>query len=533
MQTTPDVQIVKTIHYLSCTRIFCAIALATLAWTGSAATLYVSLASTNSVSPYDDWNRAATNIQDAVDFAVPGDEVVVMDGVYTNGGRAVGTNIIVNRVAVDRPITLRSVNGPEFTVIQGYQVPGVTNGDGALRCVYLTNGASLLGFTLTKGATRAVTGPSSIDESSGGGVWCTSSSASTVVSNCVLSGNSAQASGGAAFMGFLKTCLVMSNSAGGGGGLSQSSATNCLLCGNSALTYGGGAANCGNLVNCTLLQNAAAYGGGAYNSSLAGCLVVSNRATQYGGGLYSPLFYVENCTITGNSAFQGGGLSGGGFPMVNNLIYYNSATYNPNYFSGTFLYCCTTPLPSGSGHIDKEPLFLDTAGGDYRLQGQSPCINAGRNRYVVRTRDDLDGNPRITNGTVDIGAYEFQGSGSLISYAWLQQYGWPTDGSVDLLDYDGDGMNNWQEWVAGTNATNAPSVLTMLTPTGSVSGVTVSWQSVTDRSYWLERATNFTSSPFFRTVRSNIFGQSGTTTYTDTKATNAGPFFYRVGVVGP
>ena len=124
----------------------------------------------------------------------------------------------------------------------------------------------------------------------------------------------------------------------------------------------------------------------------------------------------------------------------------------------------------------------------------------------------------------------------LISCAWLQQYGWPTDGSADFLDPDGDGMNNWQEWRCLTDPTNALSVLKLLAPTGGVTGVTVSWHSVTNRSYWLERATNLASAggtptlQAFSSVASNLAGQLGTTSYTDATATNGGPFFYRVGV---
>jgi hypothetical protein len=69
----------------------------------------------------------------------------------------------------------------------------------------------------------------------------------------------------------------------------------------------------------------------------------------------------------------------------------------------------------------------------------------------------------------------------------------------------------------------------MLAPTGGESGVTVTWQSVTNQTYFLERATNLMKQPPFSTLATNIAGQVGTTTYTDTNAVGNGPFFYRVG----
>jgi hypothetical protein len=92
-------------------------------------------------------------------------------------------------------------------------------------------------------------------------------------------------------------------------------------------------------------------------------------------------------------------------------------------------------------------------------------------------------------------------------------------------------MNNWQKWIAGLNPTNPASVLAMqpLPATVNTNGIRITWQSVSTCTYYLQRGTNL-SQPL-SIIRSNIVGQIGpTTTVTDTSATNAGPYFYRVGV---
>ena len=61
----------------------------------------------------------------------------------------------------------------------------------------------------------------------------------------------------------------------------------------------------------------------------------------------------------------------------------------------------------GVGNIDLDPLFVDPDNDDYHLQPGSPCINLGTNAPPGGLPlTDLDGNPRVICGVVDMGAYE-------------------------------------------------------------------------------------------------------------------------------
>ena len=151
--------------------LFPALLALTLAPAG-AAVRYVNLANPSPAPPYTNWASAAKNIQAAIDVADVGDEIMVTNGVYRIGGRVMDG--VMNRVAATNALTVRSVNGPAVTLIDG---------GAAVRCSYLGEGVMLAGFTLTNGVADY-----------GGGVWC--ASASGVVSNCVLTGNSAWDGGG-------------------------------------------------------------------------------------------------------------------------------------------------------------------------------------------------------------------------------------------------------------------------------------------------------------------------------------------------
>ena len=278
------------------------------------------------MTPFFSWATAATNIQDATDAAAAGDFVVVTNGLYATGGRAMTGNL-TNRVALTQALAVSSVNGPFATIIQGAWDPATTNGPLAVRCAWLTNGASLSGFTLRNGATQPYTGLVGSPLVSGGGVWCASTNG--IVSNCVLTNNVASFGGGISY-GTLNNSLVVLNQAG--------------------------------------------YGGGAYYATLNNCTVILNYTTTLlpsrGAGTYDG--------ITRNSI------------VLYNYDYYPYGLNEDDYFASggaKYYYCCTstnTPIV-GMGNISASPLFLDL----FHIPSNSPCYGSGSPLYSAGT--DLDG----------------------------------------------------------------------------------------------------------------------------------------------
>jgi hypothetical protein len=298
--------------------------------------------------------NAADTLQTFVDEANPGDELIVAAGTYDTGGRRLNQQGPMTRLVIDKPLTLRSEKGPSETFIVGGP---------STRCLYMTNGVNVIGFTIKDGETpEGGSAGDKLTALSGGGVWSEPD-------------------------GLLENCIVMDSK---------------------ALWYGGGLYG-GSAIRCVFADNAARRSGGAASDAqLVNCLVKYNRAGRYGGGTYRSKLL--NCTVTYNRAeVMGGGAAYG--TAQNTVLHYNQTLLRShNFFNVGMSYCCSMPSARGPGNIDSEPGFKNAEQGAFSLMADSPLIDAGTNNLL---RVDLAGNPRILDGNndgdarIDIGAYEY------------------------------------------------------------------------------------------------------------------------------
>jgi hypothetical protein len=312
----------------------------------------------------------------------------------------------------------------------------------------------------------------------GGGVYAEGSSLTVV--DCTFKNNYALWVGAGMYCrhldfiagGSISDCVFGGNSARGGPAIfndhvyeAELSVTDCVFVGNVAADRGGAIVNHESNVNirkCVFNNNSAGVEGGAIfndhgNVRLTNCIISDNSAGANGGGIGSEHLrvWLTNCTVVGNEAVEKGG---GLFDYVEadrritNCIFWDNTAYEGPQMAirgevNVFIrYSCVQGgeldiFHDGTGSVhwadgnntDDNPMFVDpgywNAGawveGDCHLRLSSPCINAGDPDGDYSGQVDMDGEPRVMVGRVDMGADE----------AGEKQADLTRDGIIDFEDF--------------------------------------------------------------------------------------------------
>ena len=236
-----------------------------------------------------------------------------------------------------------------------------------------------------------------------------------------------------------------------------------------------------NIDRCKFEHNYGINGAGLYMircydnpCSITNSLFANNTSGHFGGGLAisdsSPL--VSNLTVTNNESI---GVNCGGIffyqqssPQVWNCLIYGNANNIPieepvqmwswtyDDYAPEFHNCLVQfgfenisnfeAITIYENCIDEDPLFADPDNENYRLSSNSPCINAGslETPAEILNSVDLDGHQRVSDGRIEIGAYEFDLTGieeTAQNENFIHIVGNPiTDASFAEIELDTDGI---------------------------------------------------------------------------------------------
>lgn len=388
-------------------------------------------------------------IQDAIDYSISGDLILVKPGIYVENIDFLGKNLTVRSDEDGNPFTYDI--RPELTVIDGAKKSSVViffNGESA--------DAVLDGFTLINGKNKI-----GIPGTRGGGIW--SFQSSPTVKHNIITNNIGESGGGGI------TCE-------GGGVYTSPTISHNTITNNTGCAFGGGGICCidsnPTITHNIIMENDADYGGGiwfsAYSSpEITNNIISNNEAAFNGGGIYSSFMssaIITNCTIAHNSAnvFGGGGIyyASGNHTIINTILWNNDAPMGPE----IWLTGVTIPTTSleisysdvkggqnsvlvdsgcilkwGMGMIDKDPFFVDPSNGDFHILYKSGCRGKAYNSAPNLPVTDIDGDPHLSNSNkyVDIGADKF--------YTHLYIIGDATPGGYVELKFIGKsgGMPVW------------------------------------------------------------------------------------------
>ena len=275
----------------------------------------------------------------------------------------------------------------------------------------------LIGLTITNGRVFNV---STEYNAAGGGVYCDCGSLNIVDAN-----------------------IVANSADGGGGGVSCTGSAlvvNSTFSRNSARDGGGIYAETLEVASSRFFGNVAAYAGGAVfapSLEMSNSLLHGNVAEE-GGAISTRDLTMTSSTVAGNFATEAGGVYGFWYTgdqmlLSNSILAGNHQSSGGDFSSISLSSSSRANLISEAGNVI-DPLFIrnpnagpdatwgteDDDYGDLRLLPASPGVDTGWNSELPLDEFDLDadgdtsepipfdlaGNPRVENGTVDIGAYE-------------------------------------------------------------------------------------------------------------------------------
>ncbi len=370
-------------------------------------------------------------IQAAIDDCNNGDTVIVSPGTYLEKINFNGRNIVLTSTGPNDPETVAAtiIECPPSSAVRRGQTP--ENKDSV---VTFENGetseAVLTGFTVT-GGYGTFLHAELIDRDTiiGGGIYCINSSP-TIKKNVIINNNNENAAQslniegwGAGIGCFLSGAtithnIIKDNSATLGGGilaiLGDAKITNNLIYNNSATAGGGVLLLAGGLINNTIVNN---------NASDSGANVYFVSYPEFG-----PCTALSN--IISNAHGSGGIFREGSIPE-------DRIEFNNIWDGAGNIFMPATKTKDVHGNIYQDPLFVNLQANDFRLQMDSPCINAGDPNCIIESvGKDMYGNDRLIHGRVDIGAAEFGGNLRPIADAGQDQ---STTVLPDVIALDGSG----------------------------------------------------------------------------------------------
>ncbi len=178
-----------------------------------------------------------------------------------------------------------------------------------------------------------------------------------------------------------------------------------------------------------------------------------------------------------------------------------------------------------------------TANLDGRLQCALPTGFSAANgdRFTIVSASSVTGTFNNADGMLQSGEHHFRVHYTATAvelekvavtaqgtpHWWLEEHGLATD----QTDTDGDGLDAWEEYIAGTDPTLASSTLAIDPDVQALeTGFIVKWPSATNRIYDLQSSTNLMAG--FQTLEADITATPPENNYTDTTKQAEG--FYRV-----